>query len=147
MPQHVFSKEVSMGKAMIAAAVLAAAGPALCGTAGVCVKSGERVAFLGDSITQYGNGPCGYVNLVMKGLEVVGVNADKIPAGIGGNKSNDMLARLDSDVLRYKPQWMTFSCGVNDVWHEFLLGKGKGVPLPDYKRNVCAIFDKCGAAG
>ena len=27
--------------------------------AGVCVKSGERVAFLGDSITQYGNGPCG----------------------------------------------------------------------------------------
>jgi len=115
--------------------------------AGVCVKSGERVAFLGDSITQYGNGPCGYVNLVMKGLETVGVKADKIPAGIGGNKSNDMLARLDNDVLRYKPQWMTFSCGVNDVWHEFILGKGKGVSLPDYKKNVCAIFDKCDAAG
>ena len=119
-----------------------------CGAfAGVCVKSGEKVAFLGDSITQYGNGPCGYVNLVMKGLETVGVKADKIPAGIGGNKSNDMLARLDNDVLRYKPQWMTFSCGVNDVWHEYIIGKGKGVSLPDYKKNVCTIFDKCDAAG
>ncbi len=28
-----------------------------------------------------------------------------------------MLARLDEAVISKKPQWMTLSCGVNDVWH------------------------------
>lgn len=109
----------------------------------ICVKNGEKVAFMGDSITQQGNGrPTGYVNLVMKALEYCGVNAKKIPAGIGGHKSVQMNARLQRDVLDKKPQWMTFSCGVNDVWH----GKN-GVPLEKYKVLVSEIFDKCAAEG
>ena len=48
------------------------------------VRSGETVAFMGDSITYYGNSrPLGYVHLVMKGLEAVGVRAEAIPAGLG----------------------------------------------------------------
>ncbi len=109
----------------------------------VCVKNGETVAFMGDSITQQGDtSPAGYVNLVMKGLEVAGVKAKKVPAGVSGNKSNNMLARLDRAVIARKPQWMTFSCGVNDVWHG-----DKGVPLEEYKENVTKIFDKCAASG
>ena len=45
---------------------------------------------------------------------------------LAGHKSNDMLARLEADVLSKNPQWMTLSCGVNDVWHG-----NKGVPLDD----------------
>lgn len=109
----------------------------------VCVKNGETVAFMGDSITQQGDtSPAGYVNLVMKGLEISGVKAKKVPAGVSGNKSNNMLARLDRAVIARKPQWMTFSCGVNDVWHG-----DKGVPLEEYKKNVSKIFDKSAAAG
>lgn len=109
----------------------------------ICVKNGEKVVFMGDSITQQGNSrPAGYVNLVMKALEYCGVNAEKIPAGIGGHKSVQMNARLQRDVLDKKPQWMTFSCGVNDVWH----GKN-GVPLEKYKVLVSEIFDKCAAEG
>ena len=109
----------------------------------VCVKNGEIVAFMGDSITQQGDtSPAGYVNLVMKGLEVAGVKAKKVPAGVSGNKSNNMLARLDRAIIARKPQWMTFSCGVNDVWHG-----DKGVPLEEYKKNVSKIFDKSAAAG
>ncbi|MBO5774560.1 MAG: hypothetical protein J6R63_00860 [Kiritimatiellae bacterium] len=109
----------------------------------ICVKSGEKIAFMGDSITQQGNGtPAGYVNLVIKGLELCGVNAKKIPAGVSGHKSVQMHERLDRDVISKKPQWMTFSCGVNDVWH----GKN-GVPLEKYKELVGKIFDKCAAAG
>lgn len=111
--------------------------------ADICIKNGDVIAFMGDSITQQGNGsPSGYVNLVMKGLEVSGVKARKIGAGWSGNKSNNMLARLDRDVLKKKPRWMTFSCGVNDVWHGT-----KGVTIEDYKANVTKIFDKCAAAG
>ena len=107
------------------------------------VKPGDKIAFLGDSITQLGNSkPVGYVNLVMKGLEVAGVPAVKIPAGISGNKSPQMKARLQRDVLDKQAQIMTFSCGVNDVWHG-----ANGVPLPDYCANVSNIFDRCAEAG
>ena len=111
----------------------------------ICIKSGDTIAFMGDSITAQGNrNPAGYVNLVMKGLKICGVSAKKIPAGIGGHKSVQMNERLDRDVISKKPQWMTFSCGVNDVWHD---RKGAGVPLEKYKTLVGDIFDRCAAAG
>jgi len=53
-----------------------------------------------------------------------------------------MLARLERDVLKHKPDWMTLSCGVNDVWH----GKS-GVDLASYKKNIAEIVDKAQAAG
>ncbi len=106
-------------------------------------SDGQRIAFLGDSITQGGWGnPGGYVRLVLAGLEANGIKAVPIPAGIGGHKSNQMLERLGRDVLSHKPDWMTLSCGVNDVWHGV-----HGVPLPQYKTNIAAIVDRCHDAG
>jgi lysophospholipase L1-like esterase len=111
-------------------------------SADIAVKSGETVAFLGDSITQGGWGsPKGYVKLTAAGLKANGVEIEVVPAGISGHKSNQMLERLERDVLSKKPQWMTLSCGVNDVWHG-----AKGVPLDDYKKNIREIVDKCAAA-
>src|SRR5215218_2595881 len=110
--------------------------------ADILVKSGEKVAFLGDSITQGGwSSANGYVKLVEAGLKANGVDIEVIPAGIGGHKSNDMLKRLERDVLSKNPQWMTLSCGVNDVWHG-----AKGVPLEDYKKNIREIVEKAAAA-
>jgi lysophospholipase L1-like esterase len=53
-----------------------------------------------------------------------------------------MLTRLEKDVLNHKPQWMTLSCGVNDVWHG-----DRGVALEPYKQNITAIVDRAQAAG
>jgi len=123
----------------------------------IAVKSGDKIAFLGDSITAGGWGaPAGYVRLVIAGLEANGIKAEPVPRGISGHKSDQMLARLGRDVLSQKPQWMTLSCGVNDVWH--------GLPLDDamaksgtyddkvatrgtYKKNITAIIDQAQAAG
>ncbi len=110
--------------------------------AGIGVKEGEKIAFLGDSITQAGAHPNGYLRLVIRGLESAGVKTSAIPAGISGHKSNQMLARLEPHVLSKKPDWMTLSCGVNDVWH----GK-RGVSLDDYKVNITKIVDQCQSAG
>ncbi len=108
----------------------------------LAVTDGQKIAFMGDSITQGGaKGPKGYVNLVISGLEANGIKAVSIPAGISGHKSNQMLARLEKDVLSKKPDWMTLSCGVNDVWH----GE-KGVALDQYKENITKIIDQCQAA-
>ncbi len=106
------------------------------------VKDGQKIAFLGDSITQAGAGPKGYVRLVISGLEANGVKTTAIPAGISGHKSNQMLARLEKDVLSKKPDWMTLSCGVNDVWHG-----ANGVPLDQYKVNITKIVEQAQAAG
>lgn len=114
---------------------------AACGD--VAVKSGDAIAFLGDSITQQGNnGPGGYIHLVIDGLKAAGVEARPIAAGISGHKSNNMLARVDKDVIAKQPQWMTLSCGVNDVWHG-----ANGVPLDAYMTNITALVDKVDAAG
>jgi len=112
-------------------------------SAEVAVKDGQTVAFLGDSITEGGwSNPGGYVRLVVTGLEANGIKVKPVPAGISGHKSNQMLQRLQRDVLDKKPDWMTLSCGVNDVWHG-----ANGVPLDSYKTNIAAIVDQCQAAG
>ena len=112
-------------------------------TAEIPVKSGDMIAFLGDSITAQGNqAPGGYIHLVVDGLKAAGVEVQSTGAGVSGHKSNNMLARVEKDVIDKKPQWMTLSCGVNDVWHG-----DRGVPLADYKANITALLDKVDAAG
>ena len=113
-------------------------------SAQIKVKTGEKIAFLGDSITQQGhNLPTGYVNMVRIGLKVNGIQTEVVKAGISGNKSNDMLNRLERDVISKKPQIMTLSCGVNDVWHGV---RGRGIKLEDYKKNITNIVEKALAA-
>ena len=110
--------------------------------ASIAVKEGQKIGFMGDSITQAGAEPEGYVTLVIRGLEANGIRATAVPAGISGHKSNQMLERLDRDVLSKKPDWMTLSCGVNDVWHG-----ANGIPLDAYKKNITEIVEKSQAAG
>ena len=106
------------------------------------VKSGETIAFLGDSITAAGSKPGGYCQLVIDGLKQQGIDVKGVFAGVSGHKSNQMLARLDKDVISRKPDWMTLSCGVNDVWHG-----NRGVNLEEYRKNIESIIDKAQAAG
>jgi lysophospholipase L1-like esterase len=123
---------------------------ALAGEGGLLFKKGETIAFMGDSITQAGERKDGYVTLVMDALNREGLELKSIPAGKSGNRSVDMLARLDEAVIRHDPDWMLLSCGVNDVWH-FTLKLGsrtfEGVPLDDYKKNIRGIVGKAEAAG
>jgi lysophospholipase L1-like esterase len=78
----------------------------------------------------------------MKTGRALALTKDPIGAGISGHKSNQMRGRVDRDVIAKKPDWMTLSCGVNDVWH----GKN-GVPLPAYRTNITEIVTKVQAAG
>ena len=112
------------------------------GNGKIQVAKGQKIAFLGDSITAAGAKPNGYCQLVLDGLKKQGIQTSGTFAGISGHKSNQMLARLENHVLSKKPDWMTLSCGVNDVWHG-----ARGVKLEDYKKNITAIVDQAQAAG
>lgn len=107
------------------------------------IKNGESLAFLGDSITQQGwTNPYGYLHLVGTALKSKGVEIKIIPAGISGHKSTNMNARMERDVVKKNPVWMTLSCGVNDVWHG-----AHGVSLDRYKKEITSILDKADKAG
>jgi lysophospholipase L1-like esterase len=106
-------------------------------------QAGQKVAFLGDSITFNGwIHPAGYVQLVAKAMELQGRKIEVIPAGIGGNTSKDMAGRVKG-ILDQKPDWMTLSCGVNDVFR----GANGGIALDEYQKNITAIVDQATAAG
>lgn len=112
----------------------------------------HRIVCLGDSITQGGEGPGGYVWLVRRYLTQLYPEVEVINAGISGHKSTDMLARFQRDVLDKKPQLVTISVGVNDVWHGFYdnhpNGDGpRGVTLEDYRKNVEEMMRRAEAAG
>lgn len=110
---------------------------------GTPLQGVHRIVCLGDSITQFGDGPTGYVGLLRGYLtKVYPPNAiEVVNAGVSGNTSNDELSRLDRDVIQKKPDLVTISVGVNDVWHGFdnthpSGGGPNGVPLDLYKTNV-----------
>lgn len=129
--------------AHVSLALVLACAPARAAESTLALKGGEKVAFLGDSITAQGwSQPGGYVRLVAAGLKANGVEITSLPAGVSGNSSKDMLARYSRDVLEKKPDWVTISCGVNDVWHG-----DRGVALEDYQKNMTSLVDQAQAVG
>lgn len=103
----------------------------------------RRIVCVGDSITQSGERPGGYVWLIRHYLQAIYPQASFLVfnAGISGNKSTDMIARFQHDVLDKSPELILISVGVNDVWHSFLDGHPKGdgplgIPLDAYRQNV-----------
>lgn len=106
----------------------------------VVIKDGDSIAFMGDSLTQLGyvHKPNGYIHLVIEGLKQAGVNAVPIPAGIGGNTTRDMLARLDRDVIAKKPVWMTLNSGINDA---------PRLSVEEFEEYLTKIVDRATGAG
>lgn len=107
---------------------------------------GPRIVFLGDSITEAGAGPHGYVTLARQAArrgharrapEVIG-------AGISGNRVPDLLARLDRDVLARKPDVVVIYIGINDVWHS---QNGGGTPKGSSRRGSGRSLTRSAASG
>lgn len=111
----------------------------------------RRIVCLGDSITEQGDQPGGYVSLIREALsrESQGL-LEVVGAGISGHRSNDMRQRFDRDVLRHRPDMVTISCGINDVWHGFDAfhpdgGGPRSIPLAAFRKNVQAMVESAQA--
>lgn len=131
-------------------AILAAL--ALCAPSSACaaepLKKGEKIVFLGDSITAGGVSPKGYVTLIKTtmtekhkdlGVEIVG-------AGISGNKVPDLQKRLEKDVLAKKPTVVVIYIGINDVWHGES-DPAKGTSKEKFEAGLKEIIGKIKDAG
>ena len=106
------------------------------------LKINTRVVFFGDSITEAGVQPGGYIAQMRDSLTTrkLGDQFDLVGAGVGGNKVYDLYLRLESDVLDQKPKIVVIYVGVNDVWHKQLFGTGTD---PDkFKKFYDALISK-----
>ncbi len=63
------------------------------------IEDGVTIGFLGDSITRGGWADKGYIKRILSGLKANSITITPYPAGVGGHKSNDMLARLEKTCL------------------------------------------------
>ncbi len=100
-----------------------------------------RIIFFGDSITQMGINPGGYIALLRKDLDKrTGPDTyELLGAGVGGNKVYDLYLRMEEDVLEKKPAIVVVYVGINDVWHKT---SGTGTDLDKYEKFYAAIIKK-----
>lgn len=110
------------------------------------VPKDSRIVFLGDSITQAGIAPSGYVTIVRREVEKAapGKNIEIIGAGISGNRVPDLQSRLDRDVINKKPTLVFIYIGINDVWHS---QSGRGTSKADYESGLLDIIKRVQASG
>jgi lysophospholipase L1-like esterase len=101
----------------------------------------QKVLFFGDSITEAGAKPGGYIIKMKDALAQKGiVDYDLVGAGVGGNKVYDLYLRLEDDVLSQNPDIVFIWVGVNDVWHKTSFGTGTD---PDkFEKFYTAIINK-----
>ena len=107
----------------------------------------NRVIFFGDSITEQGVKPGGYVTKVdsLCRVENKSDQYEFIGAGVSGNKIYDLYLRLEDDVLSKNPNIVIIYIGVNDVWHKAL--RQTGTDPDKFEKFYQAIINKLKAIG
>jgi lysophospholipase L1-like esterase len=101
-----------------------------------------KVIFFGDSITQAGVQPNGYIvklDSMIKQLHLPD-SIELAGAGIGGNKVYDLYLRMEDDVLAKNPNVVVIYVGINDVWHK--ASSGTGTDPDKFERFYRAIIKK-----
>ena len=102
---------------------------------------GRNIAFLGDSITDYTGASPSYFAFINVACQYAGYIRARVAvmAGVPGNTSAQMLARLQSDVLSNNPDCVHILAGTNDAGHQ--------VPIGTYIANMTTIINTVRHAG
>ncbi len=103
------------------------------------LQAGQTIVLIGDSITDCGRGDAetpwggGYVRQV-RSLSLA-KRPDRaihfVNTGVGGDTILNLQQRWEADVLAHRPQWLSISIGVNDVWRQ-VKGDPGGVDIGEF---------------
>jgi lysophospholipase L1-like esterase len=101
-----------------------------------------KIVFFGDSITQAGVGPTGYITKLDSLIKLKGLGNDYelVGAGISANKIYDLYLRMETDVLEKNPDVVIIYIGINDVWHK--ASSGTGTDPDKFEKFYRAIIKK-----
>ncbi len=118
----------------------------------------DCIVFAGDSVTDMGSAQPvgdsffdnlghGYVRMIDNLISCCypELKVRVVNAGISGNTSSDLLARMDRDVFPCNPQWVSVCIGINDVWRQFDSPAIPGCHVyPEkYEENLRKIITSC----
>ena len=86
----------------------------------------KKILFIGDSITEWGKREdpeaigISYVRIIHDYLITTYPEQafDIKNKGIGGNRITDLASRWQQDVIEHKPDYLSISIGINDVWRQ-----------------------------
>jgi len=125
-----------------------AASLASCTGERMIMRKGERIIFFGDSITEQGVKPNGYVTIVGGDLKTryQDLGIEIIGAGVSGNKVPDLQKRLSRDVIERKPTTVVIYIGINDVWH-WNLNDIKGTTKEEFEGGLREIIARIQYSG
>lgn len=112
-------------------------------------KSGQRIVLMGDSITDAGRRQdeqglgSGYVRLIRDLTAVFhpDLELEWVNRGISGDTVRHLHERWQEDALETRPDWLSISIGVNDVWRQ-LDKKAPGVDIETYEKLYREILDQ-----
>jgi lysophospholipase L1-like esterase len=103
--------------------------------------NGPKIVFFGDSITELGVKPRGYVTLIRNHFKTEGSDVQIVGAGVSGNRVPDLLRRVDRDVLAIKPFIVIVYIGINDVWH-FSMKNLHGTPKEEFRKGLIELVKR-----
>ena len=112
-------------------------------------QDGQKVLFIGDSITDCGrraeHAPFGqgYVRQV---IDLITARYPErritfLNEGISGNTVEDLKHRWHDDVLRHRPDWLSVKIGINDL-HRTLRGTPEAVPPEQFETTYRRILQR-----
>lgn len=110
------------------------------------LKDSDRIVFFGDSITQFGSKPEGYITLFTNELKKSGKKTQVINAGVCGNRVPNLQQRLQKSVLDQKPTIVWIYIGINDVGFE-RYGADKATSKPDFEAGLKDIIGQIQKSG
>ena len=106
----------------------------------------RRVLFFGDSITEAGARPAGYVSLVRDSLAALAPDVDVVGAGVSGDTIGDLLRRFERDLAARRPNVAVVFVGINDVWRHFRWDP-PGTPIGVYEARLRELAGRIQASG
>jgi lysophospholipase L1-like esterase len=109
------------------------------------LRSGEKLLFVGDSITacmrESVEPPlgAGYVQLVhmLLATRYPELDVEFVNRGVDGNTILDLERRWDRDVIAEKPDWLFVMIGTNDVIYRHLEGMGTRAVSDEAYEQAC----------
>lgn len=113
-------------------------------------QAGQRIVFIGDSITDCGRRDVaapygdGYMNLVRSFVTAAHpeLRLTWINQGIGGNTVRDLKARWERDAIEPRPDWLVVKIGINDVWRAFNGRPEEAVPIDEYEVTLRELLGR-----
>lgn len=107
----------------------------------------KKILFQGDSITDCYRPTnedrylgAGYAELVCGEMQYkYGGEYSFLNRGISGNRITDLFARIKSDAINLKPDYLSILIGVNDVWHE--IDSNNGVSTENYEKIYSMLIE------